>query len=198
MMNSATSIYGRLLAQLLLITSAATALLTTLCLKNRPVNAVCTSLTTARCIEDALSTTMTSVEINYNLDGDSLVPLSLRKRSSILRWQMVEGRSKYNADTSDTVLDKENRSLFESLQSRRIELSEGVGKRYIVRTQRGFLNVHDTYESGPYAIDNIVGRLNEGEIVISICKIGDWIEHDAGGWSISNFGAFTWLEPIEE
>eukprot|EP00587_Corethron_hystrix_P010630 CAMPEP_0113323170 /NCGR_PEP_ID=MMETSP0010_2-20120614/16103_1 /TAXON_ID=216773 ORGANISM="Corethron hystrix, Strain 308" /NCGR_SAMPLE_ID=MMETSP0010_2 /ASSEMBLY_ACC=CAM_ASM_000155 /LENGTH=127 /DNA_ID=CAMNT_0000181933 /DNA_START=36 /DNA_END=416 /DNA_ORIENTATION=+ /assembly_acc=CAM_ASM_000155 len=76
-------------------------------------------------------------------------------------------------------------SLLESLRSRQQEIEKGAGRRYITRTQKGFLNVHSTHESGPYAVDNIVGQLEEGQIVTSVGSYEEWIEHDAGGWSIS-------------
>lgn len=89
-------------------------------------------------------------------------------------------------------------SFFRSLQKRQADLNRGIGRRYVTRTQRGFLNVHEDPKSGPYAVDNIVGRLEEGEIVTSLGKFEDWIEHDGGGWSIAEFGGFTWLELLEE
>ena len=88
--------------------------------------------------------------------------------------------------------------LLESLAARKEQLEKGIGKRYLVRTQKGFLNVHKTPEDGPYATDNIVNQLVEGQVVTSLDRVGDWIQHDAGGWSISSFGGFTWLEPLQE
>jgi hypothetical protein len=89
-------------------------------------------------------------------------------------------------------------SLMESLQKRQVALKQGIGKRYVTRTQLGFLNVH--YEpTNPHDTDNVVGRLEEGQIVTSTGpKRGFWIPHDGGGWSISKYGGFTWLEPIDE
>lgn len=136
---------------------------------------------------------MNWIENNYAED-DGYDPLVVRLVS---QEKAADDKSTPNTSTSTSTLD-DDPSLFESLRSRRQELAEGIGRRYIARTQRGFLNVHDTYELGPYAIDNIIGRLEEGQIVTSISKFGDWIEHDAGGWSISKFGGFTWLEPLDE
>jgi hypothetical protein len=88
--------------------------------------------------------------------------------------------------------------LLASLERRQKALQLGIGKRFVTRTQKGFLNVH--YEpTDPYDTNNIVSQLQEGEIVTSTGpKRGFWIPHDRGGWSIAKFGGFTWLEPIEE
>ena len=89
-------------------------------------------------------------------------------------------------------------SVFQALKDRQQSLKLGIGKRYVTRTQRGFLNVH--YEPvDPHKIDNVVGQLEEGQIVTSTGPSrGFWIPHDAGGWSIAKYGGFTWLEPIDE
>jgi hypothetical protein len=84
------------------------------------------------------------------------------------------------------------------LAKRKDELRRGIGKRFVVRTQKGFLNVHRTFEGGPYRTDNIVRQLEDGDVVTSVDRIQDWIKHDAGGWSIAKFGEFVWLEPIDE
>lgn len=88
--------------------------------------------------------------------------------------------------------------LLASLGRRQKALQMGIGKRFVTRTQKGFLNVH--YEpTDPYDTNNIVRQLQEGEIVTSTGPTrGFWIPHDRGGWSIAKFGGFTWLEPIEE
>jgi hypothetical protein len=53
--------------------------------------------------------------------------------------------------------------------------------------------------SDPSDTSNIISQLNEGQIVTSTRPPrGNWIRHDAGGWSISKHGGFTWLEPIDE
>jgi hypothetical protein len=94
---------------------------------------------------------------------------------------------------------KDQQDLFASLKARQEALEQAIGKRYRVRTQKGFLNVHASYQDGPYAIDNIVNQLEDGEIVTSTGScIDDWIPHDAGGWSIAVFGGFTWLEPLDD
>ena len=87
--------------------------------------------------------------------------------------------------------------LLQQLQQKTKELENGVGKRYIVRTTQGFLNVHS--EPGdPFELDNVVGQLSEGEIVTSVKpNVGDWVCHDSGGWSISLFNDFVWLQPID-
>lgn len=88
--------------------------------------------------------------------------------------------------------------LMESLQRRQQAIEQGIGKRYVTRTQLGFLNIH--YEpTNPHDTNNIVGRLEQGQIVTSTGPMrGLWIKHDGGGWSISKYGGFTWLEPIDE
>ena len=88
-------------------------------------------------------------------------------------------------------------NLLNSLKSRKLNLSKGIGRRYITRTQKGFLNVHADPDSGPYAVNNIIGRLEEGQIIESIGIFEDWIQHDSG-WSIAKFGGFVWLEPLDE
>lgn len=89
--------------------------------------------------------------------------------------------------------------LYASLKDRIERVEKGIGKRYRVRTQIGFLNVHSTFEQGPHAVHNVVGILEEGQIVRAVApRIDDWIKHDAGGWSIAEFGGFTWLEPLED
>jgi len=88
--------------------------------------------------------------------------------------------------------------LFSSLNRKVKELEVGIGKRYIIRTQRGFLNVH--YEpSDPYMSENVVNQLSDGQIVTATGpKRGIWVPHDGGGWSVCKYGGFTWLEPIDE
>lgn len=95
------------------------------------------------------------------------------------------------ADTIDT-------SIAEELKKRQAALKQGIGKLYVARTQKGFLNIH--YEpTDPHDIDNVVGRLQEGQIVTSTGPTrGVWVPHDAGGWSIAKYAGFTWLEPIDE
>lgn len=85
-----------------------------------------------------------------------------------------------------------------SLERKVRELDLGIGKRYIIRTQQGFLNVH--YEpSDPYMLENVVNQLSDGQIVTATGpKRGIWIPHDGGGWSVCKYGGFTWLEPIDE
>jgi len=95
-----------------------------------------------------------------------------------------------NSATDDQISSSLNRKIK--------ELELGIGKRYIIRTQRGFLNVH--YEpSDPYMSENVVNQLSDGQIVTATGpKRGIWVPHDGGGWSVSKYGGFTWLEPIDE
>lgn len=90
-----------------------------------------------------------------------------------------------------------NSYISKALKNRQKDLQQGIGKRYMVRTQHGFLNVHsDT--SSVYDIDNVVGRLEEGQIVTSIGPDkGEWVKHNEGGWSIRFYEGFTWLVEID-
>mmetsp|Transcript_6091 Transcript_6091/g.14767 ORF Transcript_6091/g.14767 Transcript_6091/m.14767 type:complete len:177 (+) Transcript_6091:282-812(+) len=85
-----------------------------------------------------------------------------------------------------------------SLDRKIKELELGIGKRYIIRTQRGFLNVHHE-PIDPYMSENVVNQLSDGQIVTATGpKRGMWVPHDGGGWSVCKYGGFTWLEPIDE
>ena len=87
--------------------------------------------------------------------------------------------------------------LYASLRARQDEIKAGGGIRYKVQTQRGFLNVHSEPED-PFATHNIVSQLQEGQIVTSVGPpSGTWVQHDAGGWSVREFGGFQWLVPID-
>lgn len=109
-------------------------------------------------------------------------------------------------DGQDFMLENENNlkngisddEISHSLSKKIKELKLGIGKRYIIRTQQGFLNVH--YEpTDPYMTENVVDQLSEGQIVTATGPTrGIWIPHDGGGWSVSKYGGFTWLEPIDE
>lgn len=71
-------------------------------------------------------------------------------------------------------------------------------QRYVVQTKKGFLNVYKDPKKGPFCTDNIVGKLEEGHIVTSTGEpFGIWIQHDGGGWSVSQFEEFKWLKPLE-
>ncbi|CAB9510529.1 expressed unknown protein [Seminavis robusta] len=96
------------------------------------------------------------------------------------------------------VSDGDAGGLLESLRKRKDELDIGIGKRYVCRTQKGFLNVHK--EPGePFNPYNVVHQLKEGDIVTSTGPPrGGWIRHDNGGWSISKYNGFTWLEELKE
>jgi hypothetical protein len=108
-------------------------------------------------------------------------------------------RSDNNLDsTNDAALgDNSISEFYEQLRLRQSQLDEGIGKRYITRTQKGFLNVH-SYPGDPFETENIVAQLCEGQIVISVGpSVENWIEHDVGGWSIATFDGFNWLEPLD-
>lgn len=105
----------------------------------------------------------------------------------------------FGSSTLDgTAESQTDASLYESLKERKNALKHGIGKRYVARTQKGFLNVH--YEpSDPFDTENIVSTLSEGQIVTSTGPSrGSWIPHDGGGWSVEKFNGFVWLEPIDE
>ncbi len=112
------------------------------------------------------------------------------------RCRLAENDTVFGDEAISSSLDQDD--LFASLKARQEELRQGVGKRYRVRTQKGFLNVHSSYEDGPYAVHNIVGQLEDGDIITATGpRFNDWIPHDAGGWSIAVHGGFIWLEPLE-
>jgi hypothetical protein len=98
----------------------------------------------------------------------------------------------------DCLQAPESNDLHRLLKDRQKALQQGIGKRYVCRTQRGFLNVHQ--EPGdPFDTSNIVTQLTDGDIVVSTGpNRGPWVRHDGGGWSVAIFGGFKWLEPLEE
>ena len=111
--------------------------------------------------------------------------------------RLVEDEMILGEDVVSSFSDQQG--MLASLKARQVAIENGIGKRYRVRTQKGFLNVHSSYEDGPYAIDNVVNQLVDGDIVRSTGpRVENWIQHDAGGWSIALFGGFTWLEPLED
>eukprot|EP00523_Entomoneis_sp_CCMP467_P014097 CAMPEP_0168789878 /NCGR_PEP_ID=MMETSP0725-20121227/13086_1 /TAXON_ID=265536 /ORGANISM="Amphiprora sp., Strain CCMP467" /LENGTH=136 /DNA_ID=CAMNT_0008840215 /DNA_START=105 /DNA_END=512 /DNA_ORIENTATION=- len=63
---------------------------------------------------------------------------------------------------SSTDLDHLQRSL----QDRLTDFNAGVGKRYVCRTQRGFLNVHEA-PGDPFDTSNIVNQIFQGDMVTS-------------------------------
>lgn len=127
---------------------------------------------------------------------------------TIIKTQLsVQGQDENNNGRNEKkdVLDsefavKENLSddlITKALKSRTDELKVGIGKRYMVRTQRGFLNVHSD-SKGVYETNNVVAQLKEGQIITSIGPDdGDWVHHDNGGWSIRFYEGFTWLIEID-
>jgi hypothetical protein len=141
----------------------------------------------ARCV--LLLTAITGINAFLILPhGSNLIPS---------RCRLADNDAVIGEEEISSSLDQ--RDLFASLKARQEELRNGVGKRYRVRTQKGFLNVHSSHQDGPYAVDNIVGQLEEGDIIAATGpRIDDWIPHDAGGWSIAVHGGFTWLEPLDD
>lgn len=107
--------------------------------------------------------------------------------------------------SDDVASPSSSSDLLASLHARQKDLERGIGKRYVVRTMIGFLNVHSSYMDGPYETKNIVRSLSEGTIITSTgpnVTIGfppeQWIPHDNGGWSVAKFRGYTWLEEIQE
>jgi hypothetical protein len=98
----------------------------------------------------------------------------------------------------DCIQAPESNDLYRLLKDRQKALQQGIGKRYVCRTQKGFLNVH--LEPGdPFDTSNIVTQLKDGDIVVSTGpNRGPWVRHDGGGWSVAIFGGFKWLEPLAE
>lgn len=94
-------------------------------------------------------------------------------------------------------VSEDSTSIFQALKERQNEIDNGIGKIYICRTQKGFLNVHK--EPGePFNPYNILNHLSEGDIITSISPPrGGWIHHDSG-WSIAIYNGFTWLEELKE
>jgi hypothetical protein len=129
----------------------------------------------------------------------SVLPRASYQRHSSSRLNLLEDDDWIGQPTidKDTVVDTST-SLHKSLQDRQDELKRGIGRRFVVRTQKGFLNVHSSLENGPFATDNIVRQLEDGQVVTSVDRIGAWVRHDQGGWSISRYGGFVFLQPLEE
>jgi hypothetical protein len=77
--------------------------------------------------------------------------------------------------------DNSINEFYEQLRLRQRQLDEGIGKRYITRTQKGFLNVHSC-PGDPFETENIVAQLREGQIITPVGpNVENWIEHDVGG-----------------
>jgi hypothetical protein len=87
--------------------------------------------------------------------------------------------------------------LHKELYKRNEELKRGIGKRFVVQTQRDFLNAHSTMSLGPFATSNIVTKLRDGDIITSKNIIGSWIQHEKG-WSVAKYEGFVFLQPIDE
>eukprot|EP00568_Trieres_chinensis_P011985 CAMPEP_0183295152 /NCGR_PEP_ID=MMETSP0160_2-20130417/3214_1 /TAXON_ID=2839 ORGANISM="Odontella Sinensis, Strain Grunow 1884" /NCGR_SAMPLE_ID=MMETSP0160_2 /ASSEMBLY_ACC=CAM_ASM_000250 /LENGTH=118 /DNA_ID=CAMNT_0025456585 /DNA_START=254 /DNA_END=610 /DNA_ORIENTATION=+ len=108
-----------------------------------------------------------------------------------------EGEDVAVGDTAD--IPSDSASLYEALKTRRDQIDQGIGKRYLSCSKKGPLNVHSDPKCGPYATHNIVGKLEQGQIVTSVgAPLGNWIHHDGGGWSLAKFEGHDALLPIEE
>uniref|UniRef100_A0A7S3L334 SH3 domain-containing protein n=1 Tax=Amphora coffeiformis TaxID=265554 RepID=A0A7S3L334_9STRA len=130
--------------------------------------------------------------------ASTLTSSSSSSSSPNVNKAVVEEDELIVGDLDDCRATPDSSQLYEALQDRLAEMEQGIGKRYVCRTQRGFLNIHK--EPGdPYNTHNIVGQLREGDIVMSMGpNRGAWVRHDGGGWSISIFGGFTWLEELHD
>lgn len=119
-------------------------------------------------------------------------------KSPVRLWESTNNDQESLAVDLDCVADSSSQQMHQSLRQRLRNVEDGIGKRFVCRTQKGFLNVH--MEPGnPYDTSNIVGSLSDGQIVTSTGPPrGAWIKHDHGGWSISVLGGFVWLEALNE
>jgi hypothetical protein len=76
--------------------------------------------------------------------------------------------------------------------------------RYVVHTQRGFLNVHSN-NADPFDAANVVAQLQDGDVVVmdQATPLGPppfyWarVVEPVAGWCVSYTGNFEWLEPEE-
>lgn len=97
-----------------------------------------------------------------------------------------------------SISDDSSSTIYSNLHDRLEQIHNGIGKRYKCYTQYGFLNVHKE-PTDPFDTDNLVGVIYDGQIVTSIqLNNNNWILHDAGGWSITKYNDFIWLQAIEE
>lgn len=115
---------------------------------------------------------------------------------SVMRMQDQDDAALISEAMNDSI--EEDSKIHDDLEARYSSLQSGIGRRYITRTQHGFLNVHDE-PTDPFDCENIVSQLVEGQVVTSTKPAqGDWICHDGGGWSISKYQGFVWLEELKE
>jgi hypothetical protein len=100
-------------------------------------------------------------------------------------------------DDLDCVPAPDSNLLYKELRTKLSTLEQGIGKRYRTRTRLGFLNIHKQ-PTDPFDTSNVVGKLYDGQIITATGPSrGDWIVHD-GGWSISRFQGFQWLESLQD
>lgn len=91
---------------------------------------------------------------------------------------------------------KDNDSLQAALRVRQDELKRGIGLRYVVRGPA--VKIHSSMTDGPYCTENIVGFLQEGDIVTSKDRIGKyWIKHDQG-WTYTYRDGGVMFQPIKQ
>jgi hypothetical protein len=74
-------------------------------------------------------------------------PASRKKCLSVNLSSLCSIKSKDDVIDLPNEDDSSNTYLLASLKARELELRQGIGKRFVTRTQRGFLNVHDAVSS---------------------------------------------------
>ena len=112
----------------------------------------------------------------------------------VLAGQIIDAPSREAAKEALTV---DSTDLYGALSRRRAAIDGGAGRRYrVVALQPGFLNVHSS-PGDPWCTDNVVLQLPDGAVIQSTAEQGDWVHHDAGGWSIREYDGHQFLVPVE-
>lgn len=102
-----------------------------------------------------------------------------QKESTVPKEGVVTGDTS-SGESGTSSLDSSTFSFAQALRERQAQLQKGIGKRYKVAGPA--IKVHSSMLEGPFCTENLVGFLQEGDVVTSIDKIGDyWIKHDGGG-----------------
>ena len=125
--------------------------------------------------------------------ANGLVPTAHKARAT--------PRAASDSRTGSADVDAAADATLRSLRARLSELDAArrAPRKFRVNTMHGFLNVH-TDAGDPYRLDNVVGRLPHGEVVLALAANdgGDWIAHDHGGWSVREHDGFEWLVPVDD
>lgn len=89
--------------------------------------------------------------------------------------------------------------ILQSLESRKWQLRSGIGKRFRCRArENGFWRIHESPTLSPGDTRNVVGAINDGDVITTIGPpVDDWIHHSRG-WSLRRFDGVEWLEELEE